>query len=86
MYIHCCCICTVALEYAWSFVITTECLQLMIEKNTNPTLPHPVPSLTSNAVTTTISSGAQQTTSSHTAVTETTPVEETNTSQQNGTV
>ena len=62
----------------------------MIESHTSPTLPHPIipmPSLTSNAVSTVVSSGAQQSTSSHIpAITETIPVEETIPSQQNGMV
>ena len=87
MCVRACIHCTVALENAWSFVITTECLQLMIESHTSPTLPHPIPSLSRNSVPAVISSGAQQTTSSHTAaITETTSADETNTSQQNGTV
>ena len=56
----------------------------MIDSHTSPTLPHPIPSLANNVVS---SSGTCQTTSSHTAtITETTPVKATTASQQNGTV
>ena len=63
-----------------------ECLQLMIEKNTGTTSSRPIPSLTGNATISTISAGSHAAITETTSVTITTPVEETCSSQHNGTV
>ena len=67
-------------------LLCTECLQLMIEKNTSPTSSRPIPSLTGNATISAISAGSHTAITETTSVTITSPIEETSSSQQNGTV